>query len=47
MNTCVACGAVIPEGIQVCKRCELIGPKELIEVLVNEREQEDVKLVSQ
>lgn len=41
MNTCVACGNVIPEGIQVCKRCELIGPKELIEILKKGRERED------
>jgi len=42
MNTCVACGNVIPEGIQVCKRCELIGPKELIEILIKEREDDGV-----
>lgn len=24
-NTCVCCGVVIPEGRQVCKKCESIG----------------------
>lgn len=24
-NTCVCCGSVIPEGRQVCKKCESIG----------------------
>lgn len=23
-NKCVICGAVIPEGIQVCKNCDLV-----------------------
>lgn len=32
MNTCVSCGSIIPEGIQVCPRCKagvVIGQRKL------------------
>lgn len=37
VDTCIVCGTVIPEGRQVCPRCELLSPKELIRILARER----------
>lgn len=38
-DRCVMCGEIIPEGRQVCIRCELTGPKELILILSKREEQ--------
>jgi|LSQX01.1.fsa_nt_gb hypothetical protein len=39
LDKCVICGEIIPEGRQVCIRCELTGPKELILILSKRGEQ--------
>lgn len=36
VDRCVMCGEYVPEGRQVCERCELIGPKELLIILKRE-----------
>lgn len=35
-NRCVCCGAVIPEGLQICPNCELNPP-----LLVKEKTKEE------
>lgn len=36
IDRCACCSEYVPEGRQVCERCELIGPKELILILKKE-----------
>ena len=32
-DKCVICGGYLPEGRQVCKKCELSEPKELVKIM--------------
>lgn len=42
IDRCVCCGEYVPEGRQVCERCELIGPKELLIILKREAARREV-----
>lgn len=42
IDTCICCGEHVPEGRQVCQRCELIGPKELLLILKREAQRREM-----
>lgn len=42
IDTCVCCGEYVPEGRQICQRCELIGPKDLLLILQKGAEQDEM-----
>jgi len=42
---CVLCGAIIPEGRQVCLNCELSKPKDLVLALKNRLHDKEKKLI--
>lgn len=44
---CVCCGAIIPEGRQVCPACDVTGPIEVIKGKVRERFENGVMTVLQ
>ncbi len=55
MNTCVCCGAMVPEGRQVCRKCSEIivqpSPSKIVvasssyRIFINGRELDEVKSV--
>jgi len=42
---CLICGAIIPEGRQICLNCELSKPKDLVLALKNRLHDKEKKLI--
>lgn len=42
---CLICGAIIPEGRQICLNCELSKPKDLVLALKNRLHDKEKRLI--
>jgi hypothetical protein len=42
---CLICGAIIPEGRQICLNCELSKPKDLVLALKNHLHEKERRLI--